>query len=751
MKTIICCLLCCAMLMTPLATPAQEDPLKDIYLHAFDLFNKGELAQAIAVFESLKDYKDAAENARFCRAWLAGEEGDFDAAINLFTELGSFNGSPDYVTYYKGRALEDQGKAWEAFQMYYKAHGVLDSRQRMDSIIDATVTPAPAPATTPTPTPTPTVQPTVTPEPSSKNSTIPGDDYPPVNENDFEYISLDDGTLGIIRYSGDAQKVRIPAKINGIPVTVIKGEAFNNLDNLQGVFLEEGIKIISTWAFSNCTNLSEVILPDSLETIEAWAFHVCSSLTSILLPDNLKPTDYNPFPYSDIIPQVHDTNPRYEVVDGVLFDKIDKILVSYPATATRSVYEVPEGIVSIAVYAFNQNTSLKQVILPSSLREIGGIAFAGCANLSTINLPEGLNSIGYAAFRDCICLDNINLPSSLVILENEAFFGCKNLSDINLNEGLETIGEDAFAYCTKLKSIELPASLASIPGNPFRGTFTNITVNQNNPFFSIVDRALMDKRSDTLVSYNAEDVKGVLELPDFIKHIGDGAIDLRPQTNYNYPGNLSVEKVLIPDGVLSIGNWGVTVSESVAVVSIPNSVTAMGDGAVYGSSTLVLEMASDSYAAEWAKKNYDLNYVNFTDGTEKPSAPDIVGKWGNYETLNSDGTSFNFSPDSNVEMEFTSDGKFILYTDGKVDISVAIDWLENWQVPESLINAALPDGITMFYHLTGQRLSFSIVLENTGHSYGYEDTYVKYVKTEGDKLYMMDENLRPLFRLTRIQ
>ena len=49
---------------------------------------------------------------------------------------------------------------------------------------------------------------------------------------------------------------------------------------------------------------------------------------------------------------------------------------------------IPEGVKRIGYSSFEENNSLMQVILPSTLEEIDQCAFAGCPNLKSITLPD---------------------------------------------------------------------------------------------------------------------------------------------------------------------------------------------------------------------------------------------------------------------------------------------------------------------------------------------------------------------------
>ena len=50
------------------------------------------------------------------------------------------------------------------------------------------------------------------------------------------------------------------------------------------------------------------------------------------------------------------------------------------------------------------NGSDENVVIPSSVKHIGEMAFMGSTGLKSVALPEGLLSIGYWAFTDCTFL-----------------------------------------------------------------------------------------------------------------------------------------------------------------------------------------------------------------------------------------------------------------------------------------------------------------------------------------------------------
>ena len=129
---------------------------------------------------------------------------------------------------------------------------------------------------------------------------------------------------------------------------------------------------------------------------------------------------------------------------------------------------LPTSLVNIESYAFQNCTQLEQVIIPEGLTQIGSSAFRGCAQLKQITLPEGLEQIRSDTFYDCTQLEQINLPENLKSIETYAFQNCTQLKQIILPEGLTSLGSSVFNGCTTLKSAFLPSTLKIIPTSTFR-------------------------------------------------------------------------------------------------------------------------------------------------------------------------------------------------------------------------------------------------------------------------------------------
>ena len=90
--------------------------------------------------------------------------------------------------------------------------------------------------------------------------------------------------------------------------------------------------------------------------------------------------------------------------------------------------------------------SLKRIVIPEGVTEIGESAFSGCKALEEVVLPSTLRKIGCRAFSECQSLASIALPEGLEEIGDEAFYLCKSLTQADIPSSVTKIGEDVFAF-----------------------------------------------------------------------------------------------------------------------------------------------------------------------------------------------------------------------------------------------------------------------------------------------------------------
>ena len=127
-------------------------------------------------------------------------------------------------------------------------------------------------------------------------------------------------------------------------------------------------------------------------------------------------------------------------------------------TALTSV-EIPEGVTRIGDFAFDGCSALADVELPDTLTEIGELAFSDTA-LTSITIPENVEEIGREAFDGCESLANVTFSGNkLRTLAYCTFDECP-IEEIVLPDGLETIGDSSLG--DSLQSITFPDSIRKV-------------------------------------------------------------------------------------------------------------------------------------------------------------------------------------------------------------------------------------------------------------------------------------------------
>ena len=376
---------------------------------------------------------------------------------------------------------------------------------------------------------------------------------------DYEYALLDDGTVEITGYNGKAEKLTIPNMLNGKKVTSIDNRAFylcNSLISiiipdsvekisvnpfaycrtLKSIFVSsehpyffaidgvlfrkadsclisypkgreyttynipQGITAIESSAFYDCKFLTRVTIPDSVTSIGDCAFSLCDSLTSITIPDSVEQIGTNPFTVCSALKSisVSPEHPYFATIDGVLFRKADKALISYPAGISSSTYTIPQGITAIGDSAFYYCDSLTSVSIPDSVTSIGDNAFYFCESLTSVTIPDSVTAIGDSAFSYCDSLTSVSIPDSVTAIGDEAFYSCSSLTSVTIPDSVTSIGDRAFSYCDSLTSVSIPDSVTAIGNRAFYYCDSLTSVSIPNSVTSIGDYAFGDCSNLTL-------------------------------------------------------------------------------------------------------------------------------------------------------------------------------------------------------------------------------------------------------------
>ena len=358
----------------------------------------------------------------------------------------------------------------------------------------------------------------------------------------FRYKVKEDNTISIDYYSGFFPLLRIPDKIDGLPVTELDWR----LNEYNGESYKDKKNYLAAVTVA-------VHIPDSVEILRTNAFNGFSRLTFVNIPSSLRSTENDVF-------------------------------------ANTNVYKLvfPEGITEIGVgyeenglnyCSFGYMKHLRKVVFPESLKKIGNNAFAECPQLRKVTLPEGLEKIEFGAFQKS-GLTEINIPKNL-----KKIGGClfretpfeKKLENKTDGDFIILNGDTIYKYIGKDENVIIPDNITSICDRAFQGSpIRSVTIPEGVKkvggafeFSGIEKIELPDTvEDDDLEFYYCIYLKDI-RLPENTMKIRNRA----------FKECYSLENIVLPEGITEIGADAFALCTSLERIVIPESVTCIGSDA----------------------------------------------------------------------------------------------------------------------------------------------------------------------------
>ncbi|GHU89388.1 hypothetical protein FACS189476_08270 [Spirochaetia bacterium] len=241
------------------------------------------------------------------------------------------------------------------------------------------------------------------------------------------------GTITITKYTGSAAKVRIPKRIDGLPVTAIGALAFYECTGITSVSIPASVTSIGFKAFKGCENLKSINIPDGVTVIESETFGDCYSLASVSIPRSVAGIDSHAFYNCRALASI------------TLSDNVTYLgeMVFVGCTGLASII-IPDSVTILRTAVFADCTGLTSITIPETVSVIRDEVFSGCTGLTSITIPAGVTYIGELAFLDCTGLTSITIPDSVLYIGDRAFNHCRNLTSVSRSKDTE-LGDNVFA------------------------------------------------------------------------------------------------------------------------------------------------------------------------------------------------------------------------------------------------------------------------------------------------------------------
>ena len=177
----------------------------------------------------------------------------------------------------------------------------------------------------------------------------------------------------------------------------IGGSAFSGCTGLNGnLVLPNTLQHIGMYAFNNCTGLSgSLIIPNDMHYIGSSAFSNCNNITNLTIGENV------------------------DTINGAFFNMQGLVSVQYNSRNCQD-----------GANAFSNDSSISTFSIGINVRNIPDNLISALRNLSYVNFPEGLTRIGMNNFSFLNITSDIVLPSTLQEIGYGAFAFCGNPNQI---------------------------------------------------------------------------------------------------------------------------------------------------------------------------------------------------------------------------------------------------------------------------------------------------------------------------------
>jgi len=257
-----------------------------------------------------------------------------------------------------------------------------------------------------------------------------------------------------------------------------------------------------------------------------------------------------------------------------------------------------------------------------------------------VNIDYDFDTVKTALFANPNKYVSFDLSYNTInAIPNNAFYNCDKLTDITLPDSIQSIWDSAFYGCSSLVSITIPDSIINIGDEVFWGTaWLN---NQPGGVVYIGKIAYCCVGSIPATTHIKDGTKVIhayafnnqvnltsISIPNSVTTIGDGA--------FQYCSGLT--SVNIPNSVISLGDYAFNGCSKLTSVSIGSGVKSIGDGAFFNCDVLTSVTIPDSVTSIGNEAFYGcrgLNSVTFETGSDIANAD--FGKDAFPEGSNGDG------------------------------------------------------------------------------------------------------------------
>lgn len=111
---------------------------------------------------------------------------------------------------------------------------------------------------------------------------------------------------------------------------------------------------------------------------------------------------------------------------------------------------------------FQNDVSLKAVVLPKNTLEIGQYAFNYACSATKISLNQAVNKIGASAFQSAFSVERISIPQGVKALPEYIFQNCYKMKHLIIPDEVISLGMYSIHHADSLEKVIIPDTVTSI-------------------------------------------------------------------------------------------------------------------------------------------------------------------------------------------------------------------------------------------------------------------------------------------------
>ena len=248
------------------------------------------------------------------------------------------------------------------------------------------------------------------------------------------------------------------------------GNATDNHIVIPSTYKDLPVISIDDRAFYNYqTQITQVTIPDNIISIGQHAFENCYSLRRVNISDtsSMESICGGAFKYCSALNSINIPSSVCEVGALAFF-------------GCQNIVESIGGVDYVGNWVVDSSDTVTTAEIRNGTVGIAGSSFLNGAYLNRVIMPDTVKYINGMAFEYCTSLYSINISTALVSIGGSAFRNCRLITNLSLPEGLTKIEKQAFSGCKELTSITIPSTVNYIGQQAFDAcpklssvTFTN--------------------------------------------------------------------------------------------------------------------------------------------------------------------------------------------------------------------------------------------------------------------------------------